>query len=67
MFEIPGNMVVAASNSAVMSAACHCIPTESAELADIHPSSSERLLEREPRDDGDAEDERRTQMLYNRH
>lgn len=65
MFEIPGNMVVAASSSAVMSAACHCIPTESVELADIDPSSSERLLESEPRDDSDAEEDRRTRMLYN--
>jgi hypothetical protein len=30
VFKLPGNMVLAANNSAVISAACHAVPTETA-------------------------------------
>lgn len=42
--RVPGNMVLAANNSAVMSAACHSIPTESMEDMDIASSSREGLV-----------------------
>ena len=58
-------MVVAANNSAVISAACHSIPAESREMTDII-SSREQLLEpAEIGDTADADGARATQILYN--
>ena len=65
VFKIPGNMVVAANNSAVISAACYCIPVENTEWRADGVESQERLLElAETGDTKDSDQARQYRALY---